>query len=255
MNAPDLAVDLVVTIRHDGSGGVADDLAKPAGLTAWVRDHAARLAVECDMTGFEADTAVLGEVVALRAAIRSLFAEAVRPGPPSRADAAASLPDTAIAVDRLNRAAARAPISRQLRRGDPDPATVTHWSPNTDPGDRLLSAAAESAITLLTGPARDRLRACQAPRCVRYFLQDHAKQEWCKPSCGNRARAARHYRRHHSGRTSDLACAATPSAVQGFRPVWSATPLPVSSGQYPSTAPLRWCPARPRASRVPNRQR
>ncbi|MYS74029.1 hypothetical protein GTY88_26960, partial [Streptomyces sp. SID5926] len=37
-----------------------------------------------------------------------------------------------------------------------------------------------------------RLRACHAPRCVRYFLKEHPRQEWCRPSCGNRARVARH---------------------------------------------------------------
>ncbi|MFE9682238.1 CGNR zinc finger domain-containing protein [Streptomyces sp. NPDC006285] len=31
---------------------------------------------------------------------------------------------------------------------------------------------------------------------MRYFLQDHPRQEWCTPSCGNRARVARHHERH-----------------------------------------------------------
>ncbi|OMI36123.1 ABATE domain-containing protein, partial [Streptomyces sparsogenes] len=35
-----LALALAVTIRHDGNGGVADDLATPDGLTAWVRELA-----------------------------------------------------------------------------------------------------------------------------------------------------------------------------------------------------------------------
>src|SRR4051794_28224820 len=34
-----LALDLALTIRHDGHGGVADDLADPAGLATWVRAH------------------------------------------------------------------------------------------------------------------------------------------------------------------------------------------------------------------------
>ncbi|MEU3889672.1 hypothetical protein AB0F04_23845, partial [Streptomyces sp. NPDC029041] len=34
-----LALDLALTIRHDGNGGVADDLTDEAGLTAWVRAH------------------------------------------------------------------------------------------------------------------------------------------------------------------------------------------------------------------------
>jgi hypothetical protein len=34
-----LALDLALTLRHDGTGRVADDLADPAGLTAWARAH------------------------------------------------------------------------------------------------------------------------------------------------------------------------------------------------------------------------
>ncbi len=48
-----------------------------------------------------------------------------------------------------------------------------------------------AVVEFLTGPLASRLRSCQAPRCVRYFVQDHGRQQWCKTSCGNRARAAR----------------------------------------------------------------
>ncbi|MFI9597778.1 CGNR zinc finger domain-containing protein [Nonomuraea sp. NPDC052265] len=58
--------------------------------------------------------------------------------------------------------------------------------------------AARAAIDFLSGPQREHLRACNAPRCVRYFVKSHGRQEWCKPSCGNRARAARHYQRHNA---------------------------------------------------------
>ncbi|MFF3488386.1 CGNR zinc finger domain-containing protein [Streptomyces sp. NPDC002701] len=58
------------------------------------------------------------------------------------------------------------------------------------------AALARAAVAFLAGPDRRRLRACHAPRCVRYFLQDHPRQEWCTPSCGNRARVARHHERH-----------------------------------------------------------
>ncbi|WP_231509583.1 CGNR zinc finger domain-containing protein [Streptosporangium roseum] len=33
---------------------------------------------------------------------------------------------------------------------------------------------------------------------MRYFLKEYGLQEWCEPSCGNRARAARHYRRQRA---------------------------------------------------------
>jgi hypothetical protein len=78
-----LTLDLALTIRHDGHGGVADDLATPAGLTAWVREHP-----EAGADGFEADGTEPAAVRDVRAAVRALFARAVRPGEPSPADAA-----------------------------------------------------------------------------------------------------------------------------------------------------------------------
>jgi predicted RNA-binding Zn ribbon-like protein len=82
---------------------------------------------------------------------------------------------------------------------------VLTWSPSGDPvlrqepatdGDPLTAALARAAIAFLASPERQRLRACHAPRCVRYFLKEHPRQEWCKPACGNRARVARHHERH-----------------------------------------------------------
>lgn len=77
--------------------------------------------------------------------------------------------------------------------GAPTPRLL---SAESDPKVRLLAALARATVDFLTGPQRTHLRACSAPRCVRYFVKSHGRQEWCKPSCGNRARAARHYQRH-----------------------------------------------------------
>ncbi|MFJ4696062.1 CGNR zinc finger domain-containing protein [Streptomyces sp. NPDC088766] len=185
-----LALDLVLTLRHDGHGQVADDLTDPEELTAWVRAHADVLPVS---PGYAADARGVAAVRDLRAAVRALFAHAVRPGAPSPADAARLLP-VAEALDRLNTAAARLPT-----------VPVLHWSDGAGPragrravpdGDDLDAALAQAVIAFLAGPDRQRLRACHAPRCVRYFLKDHPRQEWCRPSCGNRARVARHHERH-----------------------------------------------------------
>ncbi|GGW81247.1 CGNR zinc finger domain-containing protein [Streptomyces caelestis] len=187
-----LALDLALTVRHDGNGGVADDLTEPAGLTAWVRVHPEILP---DAGRFTAGAAQLAAVRDLRAAVRALFARAVRPGEPSPADAARLLP-VPEAVRRLNEAAARTPT-----------VPVLDWPEGAGPdvrqqpvrgGDDLASALAHAVIAFLASPDRDRLRACHAPRCVRYFLKDHPRQEWCKPSCGNRARVARHHQRHRT---------------------------------------------------------
>lgn len=121
------------------------------------------------------------------------FARAVRPGEPSSADAARLLP-VPEALRRLNAAAALALIVPELDWPDgADPVVRTRTVPG---GESLTAALARAAIGFLANPDRQRLRACHAPRCVRYFLKEHPRQEWCKPSCGNRARVARHHERH-----------------------------------------------------------
>jgi predicted RNA-binding Zn ribbon-like protein len=59
------------------------------------------------------------------------------------------------------------------------------------------ASVARSCIDLLTGPERERLSVCRAPGCVLFFLKEGGRREWCSAQCGNRARVARHYQRHH----------------------------------------------------------
>jgi predicted RNA-binding Zn ribbon-like protein len=189
------ALDLAGTIRHDGHGGVADDLETVAGFAGWLAGQTEVLDGAADVPADERNRL---RVVALRQAVRTLFARAVLPDPPSRADVGRLLtPDAAIA--RLNAAAgavARVPVLEWPADGPP---LVRYGTAATDPATALLAALARTAIEFLGGEARERLRACPAPRCVRYFVQEHPRQAWCKPSCGNRARVARHYRRRHPG--------------------------------------------------------
>ncbi|UKY48676.1 CGNR zinc finger domain-containing protein [Streptomyces inhibens] len=198
MTATRLALDLAVTIRHDGHGGVADDLADTAGLAVWLHERAALL--DCATDPVIPDQALHTAVRELRAAVRSLFARAVRPGPPSSADAHRLLPEGE-AIRRLNAAAALAPTAPQLS-WDPGapPELRLHPAGSPPAADRIVAALARAAIAFLDGPDRALLRACPAPRCVRYFVKDHARQEWCTPSCGNRARVARHHERRREGR-------------------------------------------------------
>lgn len=185
-----LALDLALTVRHDGEGGIADDLTGPTGLTTWVRAHHDTLP---DTDRFVADEAALTAVRELRAAVRTLFARAVRPGEPSPADAARLLP-LPEALRRLNEAAARTPTVPVLDWADDAEPVVRHQGVRGE--EEIVAVLAQAAVTFLAGPDRARLRACHAPRCVRYFLKEHPRQEWCRPSCGNRARVARHHERH-----------------------------------------------------------
>ena len=64
-----------------------------------------------------------------------------------------------------------------------------------------LATVARSGAALLADPELV-LRPCYAPGCVLYFVKDHPRREWCSVSCGNRARAARHYQRQRQERHS-----------------------------------------------------
>ncbi|WP_189960353.1 CGNR zinc finger domain-containing protein [Streptomyces violascens] len=199
-----LALELASTIRHDGDGGVADDLDTLDGTKRWLAEAAPVLAEHVTVGVFdaerlarEADEELRLALVALREAVRALFARAVRPGPPSPADAQRLLPLDE-ALSRINAAAALEPVTPVLEWEVEGPPAVRQQSAHPAPRERLLAALARASVGFLTGPERERLRACTAPRCVRYFLKSHGRQEWCKPSCGNRARAARHYRRQRS---------------------------------------------------------
>ncbi|MGY4642846.1 hypothetical protein ACVW07_000679 [Cellulomonas sp. URHB0016] len=68
-----LALQLSGTIRHDGNGGVADDLTTPAALGEWL---AARPELPQPVTS----DGVLADVLSVRQAVRALFARAVRAG-------------------------------------------------------------------------------------------------------------------------------------------------------------------------------
>lgn len=190
-----VALELASTIRHDGSGGVADDLDTVPDTARWLASVADLLPAPHRFDAGEGvDEDLRDQVLALRGAVRALFARAVRPGPPSPADAHRLLP-AGQALERLNAAAAREPVVPRLRWDEGDVPVVELRSGGAVPDSRAVAALARSAVAFLGGPDRERLRACTAPRCARYFVQAHGRQQWCGTACGNRARAARHYER------------------------------------------------------------
>ena len=171
---------LMGTIWAD-TDGLHDDLDTPFGLAAWMD------AVGIQHSDTLASPEELAEARALRDSIRCLAAhqtDDTRPAAVSRADVAWS-------VDVLNAAAARLPAAQlriennAFRRATPNPAAVL----------AALAGVATEAVDLFGGTDADKLRACQAPGCVLYFVKTHPRREWCSIACGNRARAARHYHR------------------------------------------------------------
>lgn len=178
------ALALVGTIAHDGEGGVADRFEDDAGVDAWLAEHfpglPPRPAQECE------------RLRAIRFAARSAFAATVAPHPASRVERQRRMSDAEAArrlADAVNDLEPRVVI-------DIDDAVRRRLETAAE-GQVFVEGALALAVTdFLTGPLAPRLRSCQAPRCVRYFVQDHGRQQWCKASCGNRARVARHAQRH-----------------------------------------------------------
>jgi predicted RNA-binding Zn ribbon-like protein len=165
----ELAVDLANTLRLERDGATADLLADRQGLARWLRG-----------TGGPED-ATAAHLRELRGHVVALLAAAVR----QRA-----LPPAAVAA--VNRAGAAAPGVAQLEAGE----LVVRY--HASPPDAFLADIATSAITLVGGPGRDRLRRCGAPGCGRWFVASRPRQRWCSPTCGNRARVARFQERRRA---------------------------------------------------------
>lgn len=165
---------------------INDDLITAADLGEWLKS-----------AGFVVHEAVgssVAEFRDLRHALRRLAAFATND---HREFGAATL-DFDLAIGVVNESAARSPRvptlklvgKRLVRRDAGDQRSV----------DTALSTVAIEAIDLFTGEHRELIRACNAPGCVLYFMQDHPRRNWCGDACGNRARAARHYQKNKSER-------------------------------------------------------
>ncbi|MEW2544705.1 CGNR zinc finger domain-containing protein [Streptomyces sp. NPDC047002] len=193
-----LPVELMNTVRADRDG-VYDTLDRPEGATEWLAAVSARTALPA-AADFDALTGpelarLAGRLTDLRGALRRLAAEATGDPRPAALTPALQLAD---AVAALNAAAGETPHWSALS-WTPGRAPERHTRTGGRAAAAALSALAEESVLLFCGEARHDLRACLAPGCVLYFTKNHPRREWCSPGCGNRARSARHYRRHRHG--------------------------------------------------------
>jgi len=192
-----LPVELMNTVWAD-SDGVHDALATADEAAAWLATVATRADVaSADLFG-GMDAPDVDQLARrlrrLRDALRRLAAE-VTADP--RAAASSPLADLEAAVAEVNRAVAETPRWWTLNwTADTQPSRTAHAAKL--PPYALVSQIAEDAVSLFADPRQPHLRACLAPGCVLYFTKSHPRREWCSPTCGNRARVARHYRRHHT---------------------------------------------------------
>ena len=191
-----LPVELMNTVGVHG-GGIHDALEDGGGAAAWLRAVAGRIGAEAatSLGQLDADAVrpAAGTLRELRDALRRLAAEATRdPRPPATAPEL-TRPE---AIATLNALATAWPELAWPAGGHPSRAYQARGT-----AARLaVELIARQGVELFAGTGRDRLRPCLAPNCLLFFVKDHARREWCSPGCGNRARVARHYQRHHLAR-------------------------------------------------------
>jgi predicted RNA-binding Zn ribbon-like protein len=168
------------------TAGVHDDLTTPGVLHDWLVSVDHRYAA--DALG-DPRPDELAEAKLLRDSLRRLAAFSTDDPRPAAQSPVDSVDDAVAAVNRVVTHRPHAQLvlrDGRLHRGHPSPTSPTRVA---------LAELAHDSIDLLTGPTATKLRTCLAPRCVRYFVRSHPRREWCSEVCGNRARAARHYRR------------------------------------------------------------
>jgi len=170
-----LAVDLANTVMVVREGDSVDLLQSEQELRRWLALERFRLG-RCDFA-----LSHLSEIRDTREHARSLLGASA---------AGADLPRRAL--NRLNALSGEAPISPRLRiAADGEPQLVEEPSEPRDIAG-LLGAVARSALRLVAASPDAPIRVCGAPSCGMYFL---GRRRWCCSACGNRARAARHYRK------------------------------------------------------------
>jgi predicted RNA-binding Zn ribbon-like protein len=177
-----LALDLVNT-RPCTPDGPVDLIATAEGLRTWLGLQADRLDGALTDGDLAAALDAVHEVREHAAAAIDQARRGLRP------------PEDALRG--LNRAQRAAPAVRALAW---DGAAVTAVPRREGPpGVRLAAVLAEAVAELLTDPAVTTVRECAADDCVMLFLPAHPRRRWCSAArCGNRARVARHYRRHRA---------------------------------------------------------
>jgi predicted RNA-binding Zn ribbon-like protein len=185
------ALDFVNTVDWRGTPTPIDYLANYASLLDWAADMALIASREASALERRAKAqprraaAAFRDAVELRETCHRLFQAGVR-SEPAGADDLAALNQV---LRRLPQKSAILPSGRRYVWQSPDRA---------EPLERVIGAVARAAAELMTSAAYARLRLCEAEGCGWLFLDTspNRSRRWCSmKSCGNRAKAQRHYAR------------------------------------------------------------
>jgi predicted RNA-binding Zn ribbon-like protein len=196
MSRDDLCLDFANTLSWRGSDPQSEELHAPGDLLAWATASGGadpalveRLGEHWKRKPEEAGRA-LALAILLREALWGMMSAIALGGTPEPADLAV-----------LNGALATAPPRRELR---PSGGTFGWALAAEAPAVPLLLAPVVwSAGDLLVSGRRARVRRCGNERCLWLFLDDSksGNRRWCSMrSCGNRAKAHRHYLRQRGER-------------------------------------------------------
>jgi predicted RNA-binding Zn ribbon-like protein len=123
----------------------------------------------------------MDEILEVRDDIKAVLRAAVDEAPlPARATA------------RLNARARAVPVVGQLGRARGELRTVS--VARAAAVDALLARVAAATIELVGTGAP--VHFCDAPSCGQFYAPERPNQVWCDPTCGTRARVARHAAAH-----------------------------------------------------------
>jgi predicted RNA-binding Zn ribbon-like protein len=177
MNRPDLCLEFANTRYWRGQEAPTETLNAPEDLAAWTTaNEGLKLAKPPARREFE-------RAIEVRELIHRLFDAHAQAKAPAARD-----------VEALNEALSEAPARTTLKRERGSYA----WDVDMRAGTALalLAPVLWTAGDLLAGPRLGRVRRCANPECGWLFLDDSraGKRRWCSmQSCGNRAKARRHY--------------------------------------------------------------
>lgn len=171
--------------EHLSAYGDLVEFARQAGVVS--EEHAARLARRAEQRPSEAE-ATFRRALELREAIYRTWREHVAKRPPPARD-----------IELLNQHYVQA-MSRQRLIPAEHGCCALAWE-ESDALDVVLWPIARDAVELLTSEASARVRICEAStheECSWVFLDEtrNRSRRWCSmASCGNRAKARRHYQK------------------------------------------------------------
>jgi predicted RNA-binding Zn ribbon-like protein len=183
-HAGNLGLDFLNT-RRNSKGRSVDLISTPAALQGWfdfIGLHPSRVDVA---TSPPHARRLLDEAQRLRSAIRYAAETLARgePAPPRTLHA-------------LNRVLGASRLATELVHHEGCLARIERETATSPLA--VLAPIALAAATLLTDADPARLRQCASGRCVIWFLDSskNGRRRWCSMArCGNRAKAARHYRK------------------------------------------------------------